>query len=240
MFLHQMPLKKILFVDIETVPQTSNFAQLSTRMQLLWEKKAKQLDPQQAPAELYAKAGLYAEFGKVVCISLGFIWEEDNKRTLRLKSFYSEDEKKILQDFASLLSDRFSASDQYLCAHNGKSFDFPFLSRRMLINGVKLPLLLNTAFRKSWEINHLDTMEIWKFGDYRHLVSLDLLAAVFDIPSPKDDMSGADVSSVFWDEKNLERIESYCRKDIVTLAQLFLKLRGDQLLSSDQILFSES
>lgn len=229
-------LKNILFLDIETVSASPDYDSLSENMKRLWDKKAERLKvyyPENSVtvSELYERAGIYAEFGKVVCVSLGIV-NDDN---LRIKSFYGEDEHVLLSDFAKMLDTKFRGDDKYLCAHNGKEFDFPYLCRRMLINGIKLPEILNLSGKKPWEIKHYDTMELWKFGDYKSYTSLDLLAAVFNIPTPKDDIDGSEVGKVYWQDRNLNRILEYCQKDVVTIVQLFRCYLGMELISKDNI-----
>ena len=233
--LKNLNLEHILFLDIETVPAVAKFNELHKKFRELWEKKAEQLrrfEPEATADELYERAGIYAEFGKVICISCGFI----KGNQLRVKSFFGDDEKQLLKDFATLLNSHFNTEDHLLCAHNGKEFDFPYLSRRMLIQGMKLPEILNLAGKKPWEVRHLDTMELWKFGDYKHYTSLELLTAVFNIPTPKDDIDGSMVGNIYWVEKDLERIVTYCQKDVVALAQLLLRYLGKPLLEPDDIL----
>lgn len=228
----------ILFLDVETVSQVQQFDELDERWQKLWERKASYLiKEEETPKEIYSRAGIYAEFGKIICISVGIIGHKDGKRIFRIKSFFGEDEKQILLDFAKLLNSKFSGSEYLLCAHNGKEFDFPYLSRRMLINGIKLPYLLDLAGKKPWEVQHLDTLQLWKFGDYKHYTSLDLLAAAFDIPSPKDDIDGSQVGEIYYKDKKkgLKRIVQYCEKDTLTVAQLLLSYKGEKHLTEDEI-----
>ena len=202
-------------------------------MQDLWEKKTiyRRTKDEVPPGEFYENnAGIWAEFGKIVCISVGFI-SSNNK--IRIKSFYGNDEYKLLVDFAGLLNTHFYSSQSVLCAHNGKEFDFPFLARRMLILQIPLPNLLNLFGKKPWEVPHLDTMELWKFGDFKHFTSLNLLANILDIPTPKDDIDGSRVAEIYYKEKNLERIKVYCEKDVLTVAQIFRKMRYEPLLEQD-------
>ena len=228
---------KILFFDIETVPLTYKFTDLDERGQSLWDKKTKFLqDKDEVSAEeIYERAGIYAEFGKVVCISFGFVLQKNGESQIRLKSIAGKNEKEVLEEFIDLLNSYYNSSEFLFCAHNGKEFDIPFLSRRILINGLKLPFLLNIAGKKPWEIKHLDTMELWKFGDYKHYTSLDLLTYIFKIPTPKDDMDGSQVASVFYEEGDLERIIHYCEKDVVATIQLFRKYQGEPLINDDFI-----
>ncbi len=174
------------------------------------------------------------EFAKIICISVGFLKED----TFRVKSYFGDDEKQILKDFGKLLTTHFNTKDKMLCAHNGKEFDFPFICRRMLINGVKLPKALNIAGKRPWEINHLDTMELWKFGDYKSYTTLNLLASIFDIPTPKDDIDGSDVARVYWEEKDLKRIVTYCQKDVLTVAQVLLRFMNEPLIEDKNIIIA--
>ncbi len=233
--LDRIPLGNILFLDIETVPQFPNFESLPEKAQLLWEKKAKTLrsDDDAGPAQLYERAGIYAEFGKIVCISVGVM----NGKKARITSFYNDNEHELLTQFARLLNTKFNDNSYVLCGHNGKEFDFPYISRRMLINRIALPNLLNNAGKKPWEIPHLDTLELWKFGDFKNYTSLELLAHVFDIPTPKDDIDGSMVRSVYYDENDLDRIARYCEKDVLTLMQLMLCYKGESLLNEDMVEF---
>lgn len=230
--LKKIPSHKVLFLDIETVPKVGNWNELSPEWQNLWSKKVeKQLSENETAEEFYGKrAGILAEFGKIICISCGII---SNENTLKLKSFYGDDEVDILLAFNKLIHDNYFKSDLILCAHNGKEFDFPFLARRMLINQIEIPSILNLQGKKPWEIQHLDTMELWKFGDYKHYTSLNLLATVLGIPTPKDDIDGSQVASVYYEENDLERIKTYCEKDVLTVAQIFRKFRGEELLERE-------
>ncbi len=228
----------ILFLDIETVPAVATFDELSGRFKKLWEKKAENLrryDPELTADQLYGRAGIYAEFGKIVCISCGFT----NGVEFRIKSFYGDDERILLLEFAEMLTNHFNEARHLLCAHNGKEFDFPFIARRMLVNGIELPEILNMAGKKPWEIRHLDTMELWKFGDYKHYTSLDLLTAIFDIPTPKDDIDGSMVGQVYWVEKDLDRIVTYCQKDTMTVAQLLRRYMGMPLIRDENVHISD-
>jgi len=226
--------EQVLFLDIETVPQHPTYEMLTETEQHFWNRKTELLkkSPEDTPSSLYPRAGIYAEFGRIVCISTGF-FSRDGK--FRIKSFANDDEKILLAEFAELLNAYFCKPEHKLCAHNGKEFDFPYMARRMLIQGVKLPAALDMASKKPWEIPHLDTMELWKFGDYKNFTPLNLMAHLFGIPSPKDDIDGSQVWTVYWNEKNLQRITTYCQKDVVTIAQIFLKLRGEELLAVDEI-----
>jgi 3'-5' exonuclease len=229
----------ILFLDIETVPQFDTYEKLPDPFRPLWDKKAGQLgriekfsqDEQKEPAELYERAGIYAEFGKIICISTGIL----RNGTLWLKSFFSDDEKELLISFSDMLAKSREKNVAYLCAHNGKEFDFPYLIRRMLINGLPVPPMLDLSGKKPWEVNHLDTMELWKFGDFKNYTSLELLATVFGIPTPKDDINGSDVARVYWYDHDLPRIVSYCQKDVITIVNLFLRFKGRPILGDEAI-----
>jgi 3'-5' exonuclease len=236
--LDKIPLRSILFLDVETVPVVADFNDLAENLQKLWLKKAERIntDPAKMPDELFfEKGGIYSEFGKIVCISAGFFMGEDDNLKFRCKAFYSDDEQVLLRDFADLLQRKYKGADKYLCGHNAREFDFPYIARRMLINQIPLPDVLDIPGRKPWEVTLIDTMDLWKFGDYKNYTSLALLAAVFNIPTPKDDIDGGDVARVYWHENNLERIAVYCNKDVVTTARLYLKycLKGD--LADDNI-----
>ncbi len=234
--LDKIQLDRILFLDIETVPQYPTFSDLSDHEQKLYSQKTKFLQKEQTAEEVYDRAGIYAEFGKIICISIGYVHHASFGNQIRLKSFYHDDEETLLKQFVTLLEDnpKFSV----LCGHNAKEFDFPYICRRLLIHGIPLPQILNIAGKKPWEIAHLDTMELWKFGDYKSYTSLALLCHVFKIPTPKDDISGEDVARVYYEEKNLDRIKVYCEKDVVALIQLFLRMKNDSIILEDNILYS--
>jgi uncharacterized protein YprB with RNaseH-like and TPR domain len=237
-------IENILFLDIETVSNSQNYNELPERMKALWDKKAenlarndKSLSEEEKVAEvLYSRAGIYAEFGKIICISTGIV----RGGALKMKSYFGHDEKELLTEFADMLKKSGGKSFQYLCAHNGKEFDFPYMIRRMLINGIDVPHILDLAGKKPWEVNHLDTMELWKFGDFKNYTSLELLAAVFDISTPKDDIHGADVGKVYWEDGDLQRIVTYCRKDVITIVNLFLKFQMKPMIHDNEISFVES
>lgn len=235
--LDYIDIEKVLFLDIETVPEVYNYADLDEMKRKLWDIKSKYKQRDELTAEdVYEKAGIFAEFGKIICISAGFVKKEKKGKQLRLKSFCGHQEKEILTEFSDLLNKYYHTGQHLLCAHNGKEFDFPYLARRMLINGLPLPDVLDIAGKKPWEINHLDTMELWKFGDYKHYTSLDLLTHVFDIPSPKNDITGADVRKVYWEENDLDRIAEYCEKDVLATTQLFLRYQGEPLIADEHII----
>lgn len=235
--LEKLDLEKVLFLDIETVPQYPAYDDVPEDWKPLWDKKAKFLSRNdENPDELYERAGIYAEFGKIVCISVGILSVKMGEKQLRVKSYANDDETVLLAGFCELLNEYFNTRFHLLCAHNGKEFDFPYIARRLLINGMKLPGLLDIAGKKPWEISHLDTMELWKFGDYKNFTSLQVLSAVFGIPTPKDDIDGSQVAAVYYEENNLDRIVRYCQKDVVTLVRLLLKYRGEALLEDNAII----
>ncbi|RPD50937.1 3'-5' exonuclease [Paracnuella aquatica] len=233
-----MNFNNILFLDIETVAQSENYEQLSESWRELWDHKARSLirNPEQdTPESIYDRAGIYAEFGKIICISCGCIQGQGEDKKLIIKSFFDDDEHKLLTQFAAMLQKWSGSSEKFLCAHNGKEFDYPYLCRRMIINGIEIPEALKIAGRKPWEVRHLDTLEMWKFGDYKSYTSLKLLAQALGIPSPKDDIDGSQVYSVYYKEKNLERIATYCQKDVVTLTQILLRMHCQPLIKPENV-----
>ena len=234
--LHKLNLDDILFLDIETVPLHQQYSELSAEAQMLWEEKTRYQRKEEFSAEeFYDRAGIWAEFGKIVCISVGYFSFRHQQRTFRVTSFIGE-EKSLLEDFGRLVNEHFSRPNKLFCAHNGKEFDFPYISRRMIINGIEIPQKLQLFGKKPWEIPHLDTMEMWKFGDYKNYTSLKLLAHILGIPSPKDDIDGSEVRNVFYNEGDIDRIATYCEKDTITVAQILLRFRNDTLLDDDEIL----
>ncbi len=232
------PLTNILFLDIETVPQYASFDEVPQEWKDLWSKKSASLlrnREEETVESIYPRAGIYAEFGKIICISCGFIQGTNSSKKIVLKSFFGENEALLLHEFSTVINRWSSGEQKYICAHNGKEFDFPYLCRRMLINGLTIPALLTIAGKKPWEVNHLDTMELWKFGDFKSYTSLDLLANSFGIPTPKDDIDGSMVADIFWKEKDINRIVTYCQKDVITVAQIFLKMNGLPLLDNNNV-----
>ena len=232
----KLNLENILFLDIETVPEMELFSDLEVAKQELWESKSRyQRKDDFTTEEFYDRAGIWAEFGKIICISLGYFNIQGDVRTFRVTSFHGE-EVKLLKDFKSLLISHFSQTKHLLCAHNGKEFDFPYIARRMIIHHIELPYKLNLFGKKPWEVPHLDTLELWKFGDYKSYTSLKLLTNVLGIPSPKEDIDGSDVYAVYYKDKDIDRIVTYCEKDTIAVAQIFLRLRGDDILDDSEIL----
>jgi uncharacterized protein YprB with RNaseH-like and TPR domain len=222
-------LNNILFLDIETVPQYHDYSELPEEWRKLWEHKSSFLirnKEDETPDSIYNRAGIYAEFGKIVCIACGIITGGGDEKKLVIKSFYGDDEKQLLSRFSEMLGKWAVDYSKFLCAHNGKEFDFPYLCRRLVVNSLPVPPLLQLAGKKPWEVNHIDTMELWKFGEFKSYASLNLLAHTLGIPTPKDDIDGSRVWEVYWKEKNLDRIVTYCQKDVITLTQVFLRMNA--------------
>ncbi|RAR49782.1 3'-5' exonuclease [Flavobacterium lacus] len=231
----KIKLDNILFLDIETVPEEENFKLLDEEKQYLFESKTQyQRKDEFTPEEFYDRAGIWAEFGKIICISVGYFVTKGDIRNFRVTTFFGE-EKNILLDFSNLLNNHFNQPQHILCGHNAKEFDFPFIARRMIINQVEIPSKLNLFGKKPWEVPHIDTMELWKFGDYKHFSSMRLLTKVLQIPSPKDDIDGSEVAYVYYVEKDIDRIITYCEKDVIAVAQIFLRFRREDLLIEDEI-----
>jgi predicted PolB exonuclease-like 3'-5' exonuclease len=231
-------LHNILFLDIETVPQQPDYHSLPEDWKELWNTKSISLlkyHEEETKESLYPRAGIYAEFGKIICISCGVIQGTGAQKKILLKSFSGDDEKLLLAEFSEMLKKWSAGEPKLLCAHNGKEFDFPYLCRRLIINGMTIPSLLNTSGKKPWEVNHLDTMELWKFGDFKSYTSLNLLAHTLGIPTPKDDIDGSRVWEVYWKDKNISRIVTYCQKDVITAAQVFLRIQGESLIKEENI-----
>jgi len=230
--LEHVDLQNVLVLDIETVPQYADFGQVPETLKKLWAAKTQYQRKDETPDDFYERAGIWAEFGKIICISVG-IFTPGHPGGLRVKSYAGHDEKLLLQEFCQLLKKQ--PKTMLLCAHNGKEFDFPYLCRRMLINGVTIPSHLEISGKKPWEVNHLDTMELWKFGDYKSYTSLSLLTEIFDIPTPKDDIDGSMVGHVYWNESDLPRICVYCQKDVIATAQLLRRFRAEELIADENI-----
>ncbi len=244
--LNHVQLDKVLVLDLETVPMVEDYESLPEDLQPLWDEKAARInrpDESKTPEDLFSRAGIYAEFGRIVCISFGIfnkidqpISGDDHQYQFRIKSFSGEDERKILINFIELLDNHFKPNQHYLCAHNGQEFDFPYLARRILIHGFKIPDMLDIAGKKPWETKHLlDTMQLWKFGDYKHFTSLKLLTTIFNIPTPKEDIKGSDVHRVFYEEGDVDRIVEYCQKDVLATGRLLMKFKGMPILRDDEV-----
>lgn len=240
MALDSIALENILFVDIETAPQYPDYSFLPQQFKELWAKKsARMLEEGQGPQDVYNRAGIFAEFGRIICISAGYFRRSAEGETLRITSFFTSDETQLLTEFTQLVNNYFGKDRHFLCAHNGKEFDFPYIARRCLIHGVPIPPCLDTRGLKPWEIRHLDTLELWRFGDFKNYTSLPLLAALFNIPTPKDDIDGSLVADVYWVENDIHRIVNYCQKDVGAIAQLYRRYRGMPLIDSKDIVIVE-
>jgi len=242
-------LSNILFLDIETVSQHPKYEQLSDRLKPLWHKKAKgilrkydeEITDEELAQSYTDRAAIFAEFGKIVCISVGFVSRDKDtlKATLRLKSFSNKDEKILLHEFTELLNQHYNNPNKHgICGHNIKEFDIPYICRRLIINQMPLPSILNIAGKKPWETKHLiDTLTLWKFGDFKNYTSLNLLTAIFDIPSPKDDIDGSQVGVTFWNEEDgLDRITAYCEKDVLATAQLYMRFSLSPLIDDENVI----
>lgn len=231
-------LTKILFLDIETVPQQYHWDKLDPRTAQLFSDKTRYEQERNARSaeEIYGdKGGILAEFGKIICIGVGSLHKAGEGLALRVTSFHGDDETAVLQQFVDLLNKHYNTDDHWLCGHNGKEFDFPYIARRCVVNRIKLPRLLDIGGLKPWEVGHLDTMNLWSFGDRKAYTSLALLTHILGIPTPKDDITGADVARVYYEERGLDRIATYCKKDVVATAQLFLRLTGREMVMPEDI-----
>lgn len=236
--LYHLNIEDVLFVDIETVPQYPDFFEVPEDFQKLWESKSTHFrTDEQTPADVYGRAGIYAEFGRIICISAGYVAQRAGERVYRVKSFYDDDERKLLSDFNNMLDKFTSHPSRCICAHNGAEFDYPYIARRTLINGLRLPRILNIAGMKPWDVKDklVDTLQLWKFGDYKSYTSLSLLCAAFNIPTPKDDIDGSQVASVYYDESDLDRIIRYCEKDTLAVANLLLRYKGEDIIPMDRL-----
>lgn len=231
--LEDLNLEEVLFIDIETVPVVNDFASLNENWKKHWEHKMKfQVNENETAEDLYSRAGIYAEFGKIICISAGYITRKKGEYFYRVKSFHDNNEKVLLGNFFSALEKFAHAGKQKLCAHNGQEFDYPYIARRALVNRLKLPKILDIAGLKPWEVKDflLDTLQLWKFGDYKHYTSLSLLCELFNIPTPKDDIDGSQVAKVYWEDNDLDRIVTYCEKDTLAVANLLLRYKGEEII----------
>jgi len=234
--IEKIKLEHILFLDIETVPEHESFDLLDTETRELYSLKTQyQRKDDFTPEEFYDRAGIWAEFGKIVCLSAGYFTFRGDIRHFRVTSFCGE-ETKILKDFSNLLNNHFNQPQHIMCGHNAKEFDFPFIARRMIINSLPIPPKLNLFGKKPWEVPHLDTMELWKFGDFKSYTSLKLLTKILGIPSPKGDIDGSQVGHVFHVEKDIDRIVTYCEKDVVAVAQVLLRMRREDLLIEEEVI----
>jgi uncharacterized protein YprB with RNaseH-like and TPR domain len=236
--LNSINIEEILFIDIETVPLAPEYAELTEKWKELWEGKMKyQIDDGQPAEVLYDRAGIYAEFGRIICISAGYAVQKNGEPFFRVKSFHQDEEKELITSFFNALEQFMRAGKRRLCAHNGQEFDFPYIARRALVNNLPLPKILDIAGAKPWEVKDtlIDTLQLWKFGDYKHYTSLSLLCELFNIPTPKDDIDGSQVARIYWEENDLDRIIRYCEKDTLAVANLLLKYRGDQIIPVEKM-----
>ena len=234
--IQKLHLPNVLFLDIETVPQHASYDDLTETEQELWALKTRyKRKEEEDPAETYERAGIWAEFGKIVCLSVGYFVPKQ-EREFRVTSFVG-DELDILENFKTLLTSHFNGPRHIMCAHNGKEFDFPYIARRMITNNMVLPFKLNMHGKKPWEVPHLDTMELWKFGDHKHYTSLKLLCHVLNVDCPKNDIDGSDVARVYYEDKDIDRIADYCESDVVTVAQILLRMRNEDMLEDDEIVY---
>lgn len=236
--LHHLNIEEILFLDIETVPIAPEYEELTERWKQLWASKMQyQISNGESVDELYDRAGIYAEFGRIICISAGYVVQKQGEPWFRVKSFYDEDEKKLIQNFFNALQRFTKAGKRRLCAHNGQEFDYPYIARRALVNDLNLPKVLDVAGSKPWEVKDvlIDTLQLWKFGDYKHYTSLSLLCELFNIPTPKDDIDGSQVAKVYWEDNDIDRVVKYCEKDTLAVANLLLKYKGDKIIPFENL-----
>ncbi len=243
--MEQVDLYQVLFLDIETVSGYQHYEQLPEHFKELWQAKARsgsRLEGEEFgepdwESSYRERAGIFAEFGKIVCISVGVLRQTEEGTKAYLKSFAGDDEAALLRQFASLLNKSyFDVNRHYLCGHNIKEFDIPYICRRMVVHGLPFPVLLDLSSKKPWETKFLlDTLEHWKFGDRKSYTSLKLLAAVLDFPSPKEDIDGSQVGRVYWDEEDLPRIALYCEKDVLATIQLARRFKRQPLLTPEQV-----
>lgn len=232
--------ENLLLIDIETVPASRHYDQLDKKLQLLWDKKSHLIDKENEITQntFAEKAGIYAEFGKIICIGLGYFVKQNDAWSLRIKSLHGDDEKKLLEEFSGVCNKFFHKPEKQFCGHNIREFDIPYICRRSYINGVKLPdVLAELQNKKPWENPMLDTLQLWKFGEYKNFTSIDLLSAVLGIDSPKDDIDGSQVANVYWEQNDLNRIATYCSKDVVTVAQVLMRLNSMPLLTEEEIVY---
>jgi predicted PolB exonuclease-like 3'-5' exonuclease len=238
--MQNIQLNNLLIIDIETVSEKNIFENLDEHWQQLWEEKVKKTLPENTTVgELYEqRAGVMAEFSKIVCISIGYFKKEVGWQ-LRIKSFHGHDEKELLQNFIDTINQMAAVNKNWsFTGHNIKEFDIPFLCRRMLINNLSIPTYLDFQNMKPWETNIVDTFQYWRFGDYKNFTSLNLLAVSLGIPSPKDDIDGSMVGKVYWQEKDINRIATYCQKDVVTVANIILRFKNMPLLAEEQVIIA--
>jgi predicted PolB exonuclease-like 3'-5' exonuclease len=239
--------ENLIIIDIETAAESASYSDMPAEWQELWEEKTGRSLPEGInAAEFYPmRAGVMAEFAKIICISIGYFNKETTLH-LRIKSFYGHDEKKLLQDFLATIQKIESINNKWCFAgHNIREFDIPFICRRLLINHINIPAYLDFQNMKPWETNIVDTFQYWRFGDYKNYTSLKLLAAAMQVPSSKDDIDGSMVGELYWSgdepqrEINLKRIVNYCQKDVITTGNIILRFKNIPLIHPDDITIVE-
>ena len=233
----------LIVIDIETASVSASFNLLEEKWQELWEEKTIRILPEGITAQEFypQRAGVMAEFSKIVCISIGYFIREQHLK-IRVKSFYGDDEKKILDDFLQTVSKIESFNNNWCFAgHNIKEFDIPFICRRLLVNNMRIPPYLDFQNMKPWETNIVDTFQYWRFGDYKNFTSLKLLAAAMGVPSSKNDIDGSMVAELYHTgnaqekEINMKRIATYCQKDVVTTANIILRFKNAPIIHENDI-----
>lgn len=234
-----------LFLDLECVPATPTYFDLDEWMQALREKKGKRMvssmgvEDEMSVEDAYEhRSGIFAEFGKIIVISTGIVSKQDDWTfQMRVKSFAGDDERALLVDFFDMLNTYFSKGHHALCGHNIKEFDIPYICRRALVHDLEFPDILDVQGKKPWETNYIDTLELWKFGDRKNFISLDLLCRVLGVQTPKTDLSGEQVARVYRDDKDLPRIVEYCERDVVAVGEVMLKFsrKGHTIDSVEKI-----
>ena len=245
MIIQKKTLKNVLFIDIETVPLTKNFHELPESLQHLWKYKSKQFltdksneVTEELAAQFYTeKAGIYADFGKIVCISVGYLSNEKSSRPqLRIKTLQGK-EVDILKAFNKMLKLHYNDLDNsFLCGHNIREFHIPFICRRSMVHGLNLPRMLNISGKKPWEVKHLlDTMLLWRFGDFKNYTSLPLLAGALGITLPSDDLEGDQIGKTYWEENDIDRIIANCEDEVITVAKIAMRFAGKPLPKDEQI-----
>jgi len=232
-------LSNLFVLDIETVPQYEDYDLLPPSWQILWYDKISKTVPENTPPkESYLqKAGILAEFGKIVCISTAFFFDDTNRKTaLKVKSIYGDDEKELLISFIGLCNKVYARDPHFQFAgHNIKEFDIPYICRRMVVNGVQLPEYLQIHDKKPWELKMFDTLNWWKFGDHKNYISLHLLSNVLGIPTSKTDMDGSMVQHVYYKDKNIRRIADYCERDVIVTANVVLRFLNLPILKDESV-----
>jgi hypothetical protein len=231
-----IPTNKILFLDIETVGLEKNYDDLvanHSRMADQFDKyfdwflkrfpEDKEIATDQKNIVFATRAALVPEFAKIVTVSVAFVTESGD---IKRQTFAGDDEHKLLRDVQVLL-DRTGKLDFWLCGHNLKNFDIPMLAKRMLIQNILPPSILPAFNTKPWEIRAIDTKEVWQFGAYTAIGSLDLLCASMDVPSPKEgEVVGSKVHDAYWNKGMLKEIAEYCERDVQVLVDVILKLKS--------------